>query len=53
MCAKHGIWLDKGELKKILDSFAAQSLPAGSGSERQAGRWEGMFLGLFSLFLPK
>jgi Zn-finger nucleic acid-binding protein len=55
LCAQHGIWLDKGELARIIESFAEQdrqSLDSGGG-DRQQGRYEGMFLGWLSLFLPK
>jgi Zn-finger nucleic acid-binding protein len=55
ICSQHGIWLDKGELARIIESFTEQerqSRPP-NADDRQHGRWEGMFLGWFSLFLPK
>ena len=55
MCAQHGIWLEKGELARILDSFAEQALPVSGSVEdaRHRGRLEGVFGGFLSLFLPK
>ena len=53
ICQEHGIWLDKGELARILESFAEQerSSHRSGADERRQGRFEGMFLGWFSLFL--
>jgi Zn-finger nucleic acid-binding protein len=50
VCQEHGMWLDKGELQKIIDG--AQPVTAvDRGDERQSGRYEGIFLGWLSLLL--
>ena len=54
MCADHGIWLDKGELRKIVDEAddrARAAIPVHDG-DRRRGRFEGIFLGWLSFFLP-
>jgi len=53
VCREHGIWLDKGELSRILiNSTKAFVATAGPAQQRKKGRYEGIFLGWFSLFLP-
>ncbi len=56
VCKEHGVWLDKGELEKIMASMrdiyrAGLADRAKQGQER--GRLEGIFLGWWSLLLPK
>ena len=53
VCAQHGIWLEKGELVRILESFAENERATDLAAEaRQQGRYEGIFGGWFSLLLP-
>jgi Zn-finger nucleic acid-binding protein len=54
LCQEHGIWLDKNELMRILDAHGEQGRGqrGDSADDRQRGRFEGMFLGWLSLFLP-
>jgi Zn-finger nucleic acid-binding protein len=52
VCRDHGMWLDKGELEKIIDG-ARPVGGADAGEERQSGRYEGIFLGWLALLLPK
>jgi len=55
LCQDHGVWLDKGELKRLVEGFEAdERLQREETSEaRRSGRLEGSFLGLWSLFLPR
>ncbi len=56
VCAEHGLWLDKGELQKILASVR-ETWSAGMTRQRKdaqgTGRLEGIFLGWWSLLLPR
>ena len=53
ICADHGIWLDKGELQRIIVSHAAEDTRPPDPDNRQRGRYEGIFFGFWSLFQPK
>ena len=55
VCAEHGIWLEKGELARIVDTVAERERPPAwqAESERRDGRYEGIFFGWLSLLLPK
>jgi Zn-finger nucleic acid-binding protein len=55
LCQDHGIWLDKGELQRLVDGFAEDHRAQidESSEARRSGRIEGAFLGLWSLFLPR
>ena len=55
LCKDHGIWLNKGELSRILDGYVESARTEGDedSKTRQRGRFEGIFLGWWSLLLPK
>jgi Zn-finger nucleic acid-binding protein len=53
VCKEHGIWLDKGELTKILIDAKKSSGKAAAARARKKGRYEGIFFGWLSFFLPK
>ena len=53
ICKQHGIWLDRGELTRIVEAFGEDNRQPPQTGDRQTGRYEGIFLGWLSLFLPK
>ena len=52
LCAEHGVWLDKGELQKIISSIRG-IYTQGMAEQRKQGRIEGIFYDWWSLLLPK
>ena len=52
LCVEHGIWLDKDELRRILEGHAEDNRQP-PNDDRHHGRLEGIFLGWWSLFMPK
>jgi len=54
VCALHGLWLDKGELQKVLKSTRTGTIAAAQARERQArqdGKVAGAMWGWASLFV--
>ena len=54
VCRDHGIWLDKGELSKIISKISGDSYIRRNGAIHDAktdGRYEGIFFGWLSLFM--
>ena len=54
ICGDHGIWLDKGELRRLVDAAAEDGREGQAivADERRSGRIQGSILGLWSLLLP-
>jgi Zn-finger nucleic acid-binding protein len=51
-CAQHGIWLDRGELEKIVSGVKIASRRKGRIARKDAktrGRYEGIFFGWMAL----
>ena len=56
VCREHGIWLEKGELPKIIArvrSIYSDGMAHQKQENREKGRLEGIFFGWLSFFLPK
>jgi Zn-finger nucleic acid-binding protein len=60
LCEEHGLWLDKGELGRILKAHRREyyhiqrsSIQRQTKDAKRRGRIEGIFLGWLSLFFPE
>ena len=59
VCLEHGLWLDKGELERIIARTSSSSSSNVYERERvesqkiDQARWEGIVFGIWSLFFKK
>ncbi|HUQ16363.1 MAG TPA: zf-TFIIB domain-containing protein [Candidatus Saccharimonadales bacterium] len=60
VCQEHGLWLDKGELERIMSTsrrgyhqIQRSVIRRRVSDARSTGRYEGIFFGWLSLFLPE